>query len=71
MKIRKQSEKIYKNLKLLCVIVLTPSLNKSFKFESEWPYSNSQVYLLQSLLQDLNNDKALVLEKKDNGYSSN
>ena len=25
------------------VFVLTPSLNKSFKFESEWPYSNSQV----------------------------
>ena len=50
------------------VYVLTPSLNKSFKFESEWPYSNSQVYLLQSLLQDLNNDKALDLEKKDDGY---
>ena len=50
------------------VYVLTPSLNKSFKFESEWPYSNSQVYLLQSLLQDLNNDKSLNYEEKDGEY---
>ena len=50
------------------VYVLTPSLNKSFKFESEWPYSNSQVYLLKSILQDMNNDKALQFEKKDDGY---
>ena len=28
------------------VYVLTPSLNKSFKFHSEWPYNNSQSYLL-------------------------
>jgi len=50
------------------VYVLTPSLNKSFKFESEWPYSNSQVYLLQSLLKDLNNDKSLTYEEKDDYY---
>ena len=28
------------------VYVLTPALNKSFKFQSDWPYSNSQIYLL-------------------------
>ena len=28
------------------VYVLTPSLNKSFKFQSDWPYNNSQAYLL-------------------------
>ena len=27
------------------VYVVTPSLNKSFKFQSDWPYNNSQVYL--------------------------
>lgn len=50
------------------VYVLTPSLNKSFKFESEWPYNNSQVYLLQSLLQDINNDKSYTFEEKDDNY---
>ena len=52
----------------MCVRVLTPSLNKSFKFESEWPYNNSQVYLLQSILSDMNNDKSLTFEEKDDNY---
>ena len=43
----------YKKVKLLRVRVLTPSLNKSFKFQSDWPYNNSQVYLLQTLLSDI------------------
>ena len=38
------------------VYVLTPILNKSFKFQSDWPYNNSQVYLLQTLLSDIKND---------------
>lgn len=38
------------------VFVLTPNLNKSFKFQSDWPYNNSQVYLLQTLLSDIQND---------------
>ena len=50
------------------VYVLTPSLNKSFKFESEWPYNNSQVYLLKSLMEDINNDKSYKFEEKDNNY---
>ena len=36
------------------VFVLTPSLNKSFKFQSDWPYNNSQIYLLGSIIDDLN-----------------
>lgn len=48
------------------VYVLTPSLNKSFKFQSEWPYNNSQSYLLQSLVDDIKNDKNKTTEKKDN-----
>ena len=42
------------------VFVLTPSLNKSFKFQSDWPYNNSQVYLLKSIIDDLNNDSNVV-----------
>lgn len=50
------------------VYVLTPSLNKSFKFQSEWPYNNSQVYLLQSILNDLKNDDKRTFEETDNYY---
>lgn len=50
------------------VYVVTPSLNKSFKFQSDWPYNNSQVYLLSSLLDDINNDEERVFEIKDNEY---
>lgn len=50
------------------VYVLTPALNKSFKFQSDWPYNNSQIYLLNALLNDLKNDKDLVFNKKDNKY---
>lgn len=41
------------------VYVVTPSLNKSFKFQSEWPYNNSQAYLLQVILSDLEKDKEM------------
>ena len=32
------------------VYVVTPSLNKSFKFQSEWPTNSSQSYILVSIL---------------------
>ena len=35
------------------VYVVTPSLNKSFKFQSEWPSNSSQSYLLTPLLNDV------------------
>lgn len=48
------------------VYVITPSLNKSFKFDSSWPNNSSQAYLLNSLLNDINNDKkAKYKESKD------
>ena len=50
------------------VFVLTPSLNKSFKFQSDWPYNNSQIYLLGSIIDDLNNDKNLVKEEENGKY---
>lgn len=48
--------------------VLTPSLKKSFKFQSDWPYNNSQIYLLQSILTDIENDSERVFENNDNGF---
>ena len=50
------------------VYVLTPKLNKSFKFQSNWPENNSQVYLLQSILNDINKDDKLKLEEKNGKY---
>lgn len=50
------------------VYVLTPSLNKSFKFQSDWPYNNSQVYLIQSILDDITNDNERDLIENENGY---
>lgn len=50
------------------VYVLTPSLNKSFKFQSEWPYNNSQSYLPQTLITDMHNDKNMKITKKSNQY---
>ena len=50
------------------VYVLTPALNKSFKFQSDWPYSNSQVYLLKSLVNDIKDTKEKNFKRTDNGY---
>ena len=50
------------------VFVLTPSLNKSFKFQSEWPYNNSQSYLLHNIINDVKNDSDIVFETNEDGY---
>lgn len=50
------------------VYVLTPALNKSFKFQSDWPYSNSQIYLLKSLVNDIKNTKDRKFKETDKGY---
>ena len=50
------------------VYVITPSLNKSFKFQSEWPYNNSQAYLLQTIMSDLDNDNDKKITINDNEY---
>ena len=52
----------------MCVIVLTPSLNKSFKFQSDWPYNNSQVYLIKSIIDDIKNDNEKNIIENDNGF---
>ena len=48
--------------------VVTPSLNKSFKFDSVWPDNSSQAYILQNLVNDIKNDSSATLEKKDKEY---
>lgn len=50
------------------VYVLTPSLNKSFKFQSDWPYNNSQIYLLKAISNDINNDENKKFKIKNNKY---
>lgn len=50
------------------VYVLTPSLNKSFKFQSEWPYNGSQSYLLQLLIKDINEDDERTIDNDEDGY---
>ncbi len=50
------------------VYVITPSLNKSFKFQSNWPLNNSQIYILKSILNDINNDTTKIVEENDDGY---
>ena len=50
------------------VYVLNSLLNKSFKFQSDWLYSNSQIYLLSALLNDIKNSDDRTFKKIDNGY---
>ncbi len=39
------------------VFVLTPHLNKSFRFQSNWPEQQGQVYLMQTLVQSIQDDQ--------------
>ena len=50
------------------VYVLTPSLNKSFKFQSDWPYNNSQVYLISSIINDILDDEERNITEDENYY---
>lgn len=50
------------------VYVLTPSLNKSFKFQSEWPTNSSQSYILETLLNDVLNDNERTVNTKKDSY---
>ena len=50
------------------VFVITPALNKSFKFQSDWPYDNSQIYLLEALMKDIKNSTNRSFKTLDNGY---
>lgn len=51
------------------VYVVTPELNKSFKFMSEWPNNSSQAYLLESLVGDVNKDASASVKEENGGYT--
>lgn len=50
------------------VFVLTPALNKSFRFQSEWPENNSQIYLYESLVNDVLNDSERLFAAEEKDY---
>lgn len=50
------------------VFVLTPALNKRFKFQTEWPENSSQPYLYQSLVNDIKKDSEATFTVTDEHY---
>lgn len=50
------------------VFVLTPSLNKSFRFKSDWPDNQGQVYLYETLVRSIIGDKTRQLASGENAY---
>lgn len=50
------------------VFVLTPALNKSFRFQSDWPENSSQAYLYESLVKDIIEDKEAKFSATENHY---
>ncbi|WP_028553086.1 LolA family protein [Paenibacillus sp. UNC451MF] len=50
------------------VFVLTPHLNKSFRFQSDWPENQGQVYLYQSLVQSILMDNERHFTTDQNAY---
>lgn len=61
--------KILKKFKPLIVYVVTPSLNKSFKFQSEWPTNSSQSYILETLLNDILKDSDRSVKENNGKYT--
>lgn len=50
------------------VFVLTPSLNKSYRFKSDWPDNQGQVYLYQTLVNSIQTDNSRQLAKEKDTY---
>ncbi|MDG0791754.1 outer membrane lipoprotein carrier protein LolA [Cohnella ginsengisoli] len=53
------------------VFVLTPSLNKSYRFQSDWPDNQGQVYLLQTLLHSIAVDNSRQFAAEKDSYVFN
>ncbi len=53
------------------VFVLTPALNKSFRFQSDWPSNSSQAYLYESLVKDVLEDKNATFKETKDHYVFN
>ncbi|WP_201008399.1 LolA family protein [Paenibacillus glycanilyticus] len=50
------------------VFVLTPRLNKVFRFQSDWPQNQGQVYLYQTLIQSILTDNSRQFAVDDKSY---
>ncbi|GLX66381.1 LolA family protein [Paenibacillus glycanilyticus] len=50
------------------VFVLTPRLNKVFRFQSDWPQNQGQVYLYQTLIQSIVTDNSRQFAVDDKSY---
>ena len=63
---KEQSQMILRNDE--GVFVLTPALNKSFRFQSDWPENSSQAYLFESLVQDILADEEAKFKATEKHY---
>ncbi|MBE3596891.1 MAG: outer membrane lipoprotein carrier protein LolA [Hydrogenibacillus sp.] len=50
------------------VFVVTPHLNKTYRFQSDWPQNQSQIYLFESLVKNIADDPARVFTPTEQGY---
>lgn len=50
------------------VFVVTPALQKSYKFQSDWPKGNSQAYLIGGLAEDLKEDETATMTEQEDAY---
>lgn len=50
------------------VFVVTPSLGKTYKFQSDWPTQNSQAYLIGALAEDIKVDENATMTEEDKTY---
>lgn len=63
---KEQSQLILRNKE--GVYVLTPALNKSFHFQSDWPKNSSQAYLYESIVKDIIEDKSARFKTTEDRY---
>jgi outer membrane lipoprotein-sorting protein len=63
---KEQSQMILRNDE--GVFVLTPALNKSFRFQSDWPQNSSQAYLYESLVKDILDDPEPIFTAAESHY---
>ncbi|WP_050613773.1 LolA family protein [Bacillus testis] len=61
-----QSQMILRNKE--GVYVLTPALNKSFHFQSDWPKNSSQAYLYESIVKDIMEDSDASFKATEKHY---
>lgn len=51
------------------VFVISPHLQKSYQFKSDWPLKHSQAYLIESLARDIQDDAEAEFSEQDKTYT--